>query len=64
MKFDLNKEFENYNENYTELAPAELRDAYRKMREAFDEYLDYVQEEAWRGGFNHAVRLIQGGGKA
>ncbi|WP_418750607.1 hypothetical protein [Frisingicoccus sp.] len=64
MKFDLNKEFENYNENYAEQASDELRDAYRKMREAFDEYLDYVQEEAWRSGFNHAIRLIQGGEKS
>ena len=47
-----------------EQASDELRDAYRKMREAFDEYLDYVQEEAWRSGFNHAIRLIQGGEKS
>lgn len=64
MKFDLNKEFENYNENYAELASEELRDAYSKMREEFDRYIGYVQEESWRGGFNHAVRLIQGGEKA
>lgn len=52
---DLIKEYETFLENNAEQAPEEVRTAYNKMREAFENYLCAVEEQVWKQGFKHAA---------
>ncbi len=63
MKFvkDLDKEYENYCENFAKDSK-EITDAYRAMRSSFEEYLCAIEEHAWKEGVNHAMRLMSGDG--
>lgn len=58
---DLDKEYENYCENYSK-GSDEITEAYKTMREGFEDYLSVIQEHEWKEGFNHAMRLMMGGG--
>lgn len=63
MKFvkDLDKEYENYNENFAK-GSKKITDSYDAMHNAFEEYLCAIQEHSWKEGFNYAMRLVLGGG--
>ena len=58
---DLDKEYENYRENFAKGAK-EITDSYNAMRSAFDTYLSAIEEHEWKEGFNYAMRLVLGGG--
>ena len=57
-KLDLDKIFEDYNENHAEQAPEEIRTAYKNLCFAFDEYVSAVTDYEWKCGFRHAMKLV------
>lgn len=58
---DIDKEYENYCENYAK-GSDEITEAYNAIRDSFDTYLSLIEEHEWKKGFNHAMRLMLGGG--
>lgn len=56
-KFDLEKLYGDYCEKDAETAPEEVRNAYKNLCYAFDEYVNAVTDHEWKCGFRYAMQL-------
>lgn len=56
----IEEEYTNYCENYSEGSKV-ITDSYQNLHDAFDEFLNAIQEHEWKAGFNYAMRLMTGG---
>lgn len=50
--------YEDYLENIDELATEEVKQTYRAMKNAIDDYSAAASEFEWTRGFKHALRLM------
>lgn len=55
--FDLDKIYDDFNENYAETAPEELMQSYQKLHDAFDDYVSALVDYEWKCGFRYAMEL-------
>lgn len=59
---DIDKEYEDYCEDNNDFAPPNVKNSYRDMNMAFDEYLAAVSEHGWKCGYKYAMNQILNGG--
>lgn len=59
MKYfeNLDKIYEDYNENHAEQAPIEVTESWKQLTEAFWDYLAKYGECSWKSGYMHAMKL-------
>ena len=54
---DLDKIYEDYNENHAKQAPPEMMESWGTLQNAFYDYLANYGEHSWKCGFMHAMKL-------